>query len=132
MGTGSLPPPSPTGYLPASLRPSPTLRSSASSSSLSSSSSYDSDRQAAEDQLQWDESLRQLHLIFSVVALPFAAKWAGRKFAYWGAFSCRLSGGAVTEELMRDAAFGRYLDLGFGRRFWLGPAARWWEMVRGA
>lgn len=80
--------PSPTGYLPPLYsRPSFDRRpssSSSSASSTSSDSSYDSVRQAKEDQAQWEESMRQLWLLFHVVALPFGAKWVGRKVAYWG------------------------------------------------
>lgn len=57
--------------------------SSSGSSSSGSSSSEDSYDSVLEDQLQWEESMRQLQLIFSIVALPYFAKWAGRKWAYW-------------------------------------------------
>ncbi|KAK4052172.1 hypothetical protein OIV83_002467 [Microbotryomycetes sp. JL201] len=66
----------------ASSRSDVTDASSASSSG-SSQSSWDSVRQAQEDQLQWEESIRQLQLLINVVLIPFAAKWAGRKWAYW-------------------------------------------------
>lgn len=90
-------PPSPTGYLPPlysrlDITPRRRRRSSGASSSsagesssAASSDSWTSSRHAHEDQLQWDESIRTLELLFSVVALPFVAKWAGKKFAVWRA-----------------------------------------------
>lgn len=109
-------PPSPTGYLPPSFLAS-ARRSSVSSSSssgafrrlvslrsltvaartdaYSDTDSWTSSQQAHEDQLQWEESLRQLQLIWSIVALPYAAKWAGRKWAYWGESRSLLCGLAV-------------------------------------
>lgn len=69
----------------------------------SSLSSWTSSRQAQEDQLQWEESLRQLQLIWSAVALPYAAKWMGRKWAYWGASRCWCCG---TNELSSTDARG--------------------------
>ena len=95
--------------------------SSSGSSSSGSSDSWTSSRHAHEDQLQWDESIRQLQLIFSVVALPFVAKWAGRKFAYWGTSNPSYVRGPEADLGVLGVAFGRYQDLGLGRRFWLGP-----------
>ncbi|KAM0792973.1 hypothetical protein ACM66B_002728 [Microbotryomycetes sp. NB124-2] len=114
-------PPSPSGYLSESWVVPPTtdwpalLRQRAPSDasehsdvtdvSSSSESSWDSVRQAQEDQLQWEESIRQLQLLINVVLVPFAAKWAGRKWAYW--------------------VFGRWQMFGFSAQFWLGPLADW-------
>lgn len=87
--------PSPTGYIsspapanngsPSVPRPS----SSSASSAASSSSSSDGDSEttsayyAREDQLQWDESVRQLKSIIHLCAIPFFGKWAGRKWGYY-------------------------------------------------
>ncbi|KAM0752876.1 hypothetical protein T439DRAFT_323485 [Meredithblackwellia eburnea MCA 4105] len=108
-------PPSPTGYLPplysrdditpGQRKGAESVASSSDSSSSDSTNSWDSDYVAQQNQLQWEESMRQLQLLFSVVVLPYAAKWAGRKWAYW--------------------AYERYLNVGLGKRFWLGPVAVW-------
>lgn len=50
----------------------------------SSESSFDSDDQHALIQEEWEESMRQLEMVFSVILLPFLGKWWGRKFAFWG------------------------------------------------
>lgn len=50
----------------------------------SSEASYDSDDQHALIQEEWEESMRQLEMVFSVILLPFLGKWWGRKFAFWG------------------------------------------------
>ncbi|GAA5918247.1 hypothetical protein JCM1841_005331 [Sporobolomyces salmonicolor] len=98
-----------------SARPQPHRQrrrsSSASSSSTSSSfpdesiSSWDSEREALEAQLQWEESVRQLQALVNLVVVPWVSRYFGRKWAYW--------------------LFERYLDIGLGRRFWLGPLARY-------
>lgn len=33
---------------------------------------------------QWKESLEQLELLLSMVLVPYAGKYFGRKFAFWG------------------------------------------------
>lgn len=33
---------------------------------------------------EWKESLQQLELLLSMVIIPYAGKYMGRKFAYWG------------------------------------------------
>ncbi|SCV72618.1 BQ2448_4155 [Microbotryum intermedium] len=92
---------------------SSSTSSHASLSDLCSESSWTSSRIAYEDEQQWQESVRQLQLIWNVVALPFAAKWAGRKCAYW--------------------MFARWQWFGLGdKRFWFGTALAkrvpetWW------
>ncbi|KAM7183688.1 hypothetical protein V8F20_012528 [Naviculisporaceae sp. PSN 640] len=34
-------------------------------------------------QQEWEESLEQLQLLLTMVIVPFAGKFFGRKFAYW-------------------------------------------------
>ncbi|KAM7200151.1 hypothetical protein V8F33_004084 [Rhypophila sp. PSN 637] len=34
-------------------------------------------------QREWEESLEQLQLMLTMVIVPFAGKFLGRKFAYW-------------------------------------------------
>ncbi|GAA5979129.1 hypothetical protein JCM10908_002814 [Rhodotorula pacifica] len=72
-------------------------------SSSWSSSSWDSELAAREAQLQWDESMRQLQALLNLVAIPWIARYFGRKWAY--------------------SLFDRYLQVGLGKRFWLGPLA---------
>lgn len=35
-------------------------------------------------QEEWDESMQQLQLVVSVVAMPFLGKWLGRRWSQWG------------------------------------------------
>lgn len=39
-------------------------------------------------QREWEESLEQIQLLLTMVLVPFAGKFLGRKFAYWSRFSC--------------------------------------------
>lgn len=38
---------------------------------------------------EWKESLQQLELLLSMVIVPYAGKYFGRKFAYWGTCSIK-------------------------------------------
>ncbi|GAA5996900.1 Mim2p [Rhodotorula paludigena] len=91
------------------MHPTPRSRSSSASSSLASDSSstdsWDSELEAREAQLQWDESVRQLHALVNLVAVPWIARYFGRKWAYW--------------------LFERYLHVGLGKHFFLGSFARY-------
>lgn len=59
-----------------------SLPSSLSSGVLSSEvDSHDAQR-------EWEESLEQIQLLLTMVLVPFAGKFLGRKFAYWSKFSC--------------------------------------------
>lgn len=49
------------------------------SSGLLSSETADS----ADAQQEWEESLEQIQLLLTMVIVPFAGKYFGRKFAYW-------------------------------------------------
>ncbi|GAA6030098.1 hypothetical protein JCM8097_009254 [Rhodosporidiobolus ruineniae] len=81
---------------------SSSVSSGSSASSSSSTSSWDSDYEAElEAQKQWEESLRQLNALVNLVAVPWLSRYFGRKWAYW--------------------LFERYLGIGLGKRFWLGP-----------
>lgn len=35
-------------------------------------------------QEEWDESVAQLQLLISVIALPVLGKWLGRRWSQWG------------------------------------------------
>lgn len=37
-------------------------------------------------QKEWEESLEQIQLLLTMVVVPFAGKYLGRKFAYWSTF----------------------------------------------
>jgi len=69
-------------------------------SSSSSETSYDSDEEFRLAQKEWEESLEQLQQLVSVVLLPFIGKWLGRRWS--------------------QSAFARYLQVGFGKSFFLG------------
>lgn len=53
-----------------------------------SSGILDSGDEAESDaQKEWEASLEQLQLMLTMVIVPFAGKYLGRKFAYWSALS---------------------------------------------
>lgn len=54
-------------------------------SALSSVSDSDSNN-GGDAEEEWQESLRQLELLISMVIVPFFGKWVGRRTAYWSMF----------------------------------------------
>ncbi|KAF7347929.1 hypothetical protein MVEN_01550800 [Mycena venus] len=64
---------------------------------VSSQASYDSDEDFRLAQQEWEESLRQLQQLVSIVLLPFFGKWLGRRWSQW--------------------AYARYLRLGLSKSF---------------
>ncbi|KAI0424789.1 hypothetical protein F5Y09DRAFT_323471 [Xylaria sp. FL1042] len=49
-----------------------------------STESFDSDDSDDYDaQKEWEQSLEQLQLLLTMILVPFAGKYFGRKFAYW-------------------------------------------------
>ncbi|KAL2109368.1 hypothetical protein VUR80DRAFT_2534 [Thermomyces stellatus] len=48
-----------------------------------SSSALDSDDYVDEAQEEWERSLEQLQMLLTMILIPFAGKYFGRKFAYW-------------------------------------------------
>lgn len=48
-----------------------------------SSSILDSEPEYSDAQKEWEESLEQLQLLLTMIIMPFAGKFLGRKFAYW-------------------------------------------------
>lgn len=62
------------------------ISDSDSDSSLSYTSEFSSgyEDQAAMIQEEWEESMRQIEAVLSVIILPFFGKWYGRRFAFWG------------------------------------------------
>jgi MIM2-like protein len=58
--------------------------------SLPSISSSVLDSEADSDaQAEWERSLEQMQLLLTMILVPFAGKYFGRKFAYWS--ECRTS-----------------------------------------
>ncbi|EHL00254.1 hypothetical protein GLAREA_03147 [Glarea lozoyensis ATCC 20868] len=57
-----------------------SLPSSIDSSDLSSETT----EEASDAQKEWEASLQQLELLLTMVIVPYAGKYFGRKFAYWG------------------------------------------------
>ena len=62
-----------------------SLPSSIASSELGSNSDDDDERESDAER-EWEDSLRQLELVLTMVVLPYAGKYLGRRFAYWGEF----------------------------------------------
>lgn len=48
-----------------------------------STESFDSDDDDYDAQKEWEQSLEQLQLLLTMILVPFAGKYLGRKFAYW-------------------------------------------------
>lgn len=57
----------------------PESQSDSDDATISDSNYDDSDADR-----QWNESLEQLELLLSMVIVPYAGKYFGRKFAFWG------------------------------------------------
>jgi hypothetical protein len=51
-----------------------------------SSEDDDDDDDLSDAQREWEASLEQLQLLLTMVVVPFAGKFLGRKFAYWSEF----------------------------------------------
>ena len=68
--------------------------------SLASISTDDLSSEGGSDaQREWEASLEQLQLILTMVLIPFAGKYFGRKFAYWSGWpSQKLRAAISTEE----------------------------------
>ncbi len=65
---------------------------SISSSILDESDDDESDDGISDAQREWETSLEQLQLLLTMVLVPFAGKYLGRKFAYWSEFCPLISG----------------------------------------
>ena len=46
----------------------------------------DDERERALIREEWEDSLRQMQMLFSIVLVPFFGKWMGRRWSYWGEF----------------------------------------------
>lgn len=51
-----------------------------------SSGVLSSEADSEDAQREWEESLEQIQLLLTMVLVPFAGKYLGRKFAYWSRF----------------------------------------------
>ena len=66
---------------------------------------------------QWQESLQQVELLLTMVVVPYAGKYFGRRFAYWGRFlysmglscMCWVQAG-LTKEHSMGAVYGMALS----------------------
>ncbi|KAM0795162.1 hypothetical protein BDR22DRAFT_894411 [Usnea florida] len=80
MSSNDTPPsPVPSSSSSSSLDSLPDSAPSDSIDSASTSSDYTSDAEK-----EWKESLQQLELLLTMVLVPYAGKYFGRKCAYWG------------------------------------------------
>lgn len=94
---------------------SPDITSSSLPSYPSSDASDYSDDQAALIQEEWDESMRQIEGVISLLILPFFGKWYGRKVAFWGELQQRSAGSHSSHA---HTAYDRYQTVGgFTRQF---------------
>ena len=46
----------------------------------------DDDEDYEDAQREWETSIQQLELLLTMILIPFAGKYFGRKFAYWGTY----------------------------------------------
>ncbi|KAF7320084.1 hypothetical protein MKEN_00792800 [Mycena kentingensis (nom. inval.)] len=67
---------------------------------VDSNASYEDDDDLRIAQQEWEESLRQLQQLFSIVLMPLVGKWLGRRWSQW--------------------AYARYLRVGLGKAFFTG------------
>lgn len=44
----------------------------------------DEEEELSDAEKQWQESLQQMELLLTMVVVPYAGKYFGRRFAYWG------------------------------------------------
>jgi hypothetical protein len=108
--------------------PSPPSTSSISSypSSISSSSDSSSDSDEEDEeyeraliQEEWNESMRQMQMLFSLVLMPFFGRWWGRRWSYWGKpYLSEIWGQFSPVPVSRISAFERYLSVGLSKKFW--------------
>lgn len=80
-------------YPPPSPSPSSDLDSLPDSAPSDDTTSTSDDEGESDAEKEWKESLQQLELILTMVLVPYAGKYFGRKCAYWGGcavplFSC--------------------------------------------
>ncbi|CAF9929891.1 MAG: hypothetical protein HETSPECPRED_007487 [Heterodermia speciosa] len=89
MASPSSPPSPPadtSDSTPSFLDPSPIPSSPSTIDSLPDSAPSDtiSEASTSDAEREWKESLEQLELLLTMVVVPYAGKYFGRKCAYWG------------------------------------------------
>lgn len=57
-----------------------------------SSGVLSSEADSSDAQKEWEESLEQMQLLLTMIIVPFAGKFFGRKFAYWSTSCCPMPG----------------------------------------
>ena len=73
--------------------------------SLPSTSTSDLYSEADSDaQAEWERSLDQLQLLLTMMIIPFAGKYFGRKFAFWSEYSYDLGRWNVEKLLEKSKA----------------------------
>jgi len=101
--------------------------SAASLDDIDSETSYDSEEEYRLAQQEWEESLKQLQQLVSLVALPMFGKFLGRQWSYWRAFGIPLA--VLLSSLVTFAdvhhffiatVYARYTKLGLGKAFLFG------------
>lgn len=77
-----------------------------------STESFDSDQDDYDAQKEWEHSLEQLQLLLTMIIVPFAGKYFGRKFAYWSTlFSpSQLYGVGRTTDPSLHTGWARYME----------------------
>lgn len=93
---------------------------------MSSSSDVSSDDEDEDEeyeraliQEEWNESLRQMQMLFSLVLMPFFGRWWGRRWSYWGE-SKFFALPSITKLAVHHPvlAYERYLAVGLTKKFW--------------
>lgn len=76
----------------------------------SSEDSSDLDSEEESDaQKEWEASLQQLELVLTMVIVPYAGKYFGRKFAYWSKhFACYVL--ERKHQLIRVKGWGKWME----------------------
>lgn len=50
---------------------------------VASLASESTERDESDAELEWQESIKQLEMLLTMVVVPFAGKWLGRRCAFW-------------------------------------------------
>lgn len=103
-------PPTPPSY--------PSSFGTADSDIDSGSDSADTDAELdAMVQEEWEESLRQMEVVISIIVIPYFGKWFGRQWAFWGTSSSSSSSAMIELSNCQRIAYERYQRIGLGRTF---------------
>ena len=61
-----------------------------------------SEDEESDAEREWKESLQQLEMLLTMVIVPYAGKYFGRKFAYWGEYNSQVQLGFWSRSLCPD------------------------------